>query len=64
MTPAQKIAVSQLKSQGFEQIVEGREIVRMTKGADRRVVMADGSQKRGYHIECKRGPVAGMEQNQ
>lgn len=51
MTPAQEITVAQLKSQGFAQVVEGREVVRMTKGADRRVVMADGSQKRGYHVE-------------
>ncbi|MNN45206.1 hypothetical protein D3C81_1595280 [compost metagenome] len=54
MSPAQEITVAQLKSQGFEQIVEGREIVRMTKGADRRVVMVDGSQKRGYHVEFER----------
>lgn len=54
MTPAQEMTVAQLKRQGFEQIVEGREIIRMTKGADRRVVMADGSQKRGHHVEFKR----------
>ena len=54
MTPAQEITVAQLKSQGFKQVVEGLEIVRMTKGADRRVVMADGTQKRGYHVEFKR----------
>lgn len=53
-TPAQEITVAQLKSQGFAQIVESREIVRMTKGADRRVVMADGTQKRGYHVEFER----------
>ncbi|MCV9917785.1 hypothetical protein OIU19_03185 [Pseudomonas sp. BT-42-2] len=53
MTPAQEITVAQLKSQGFAQVVEGREIVRMT-GADRRVVMADGTQKRGYHVEFER----------
>ncbi|MGK0158885.1 hypothetical protein [Pseudomonas mosselii] len=54
MTPAQEITVAQLKSQGFKQVVEGLEIVRMTKGGDRRVVMADGNQKRGYHVEFKR----------
>jgi len=54
MTPAQEITVAQLKTQGFAQVVESREIVRMTKGADRRVVMADGSQKRGNHVEFKR----------
>lgn len=61
MTPAQEITVARLKREGFEQIVEGREIIRMTKGADRRVVMSDGSQKRGHHVEFKRGPVAGKE---
>lgn len=63
MTPAQEITVAQLKSQGFAQVVEGREIVRMTKGADRRVVFADGTQKRGHHIEFKRGPQVGKECN-
>lgn len=63
MAPAQRVTVTQLKAQGFEQIAEGREIVRMTKANDRRVVFADGTQKRGHHIEFKRGPQVGKECN-
>lgn len=51
MTPAQQATVNELKSEGFSVVVESKEIVRVTRGADRRVVMADGSQKRGYHVE-------------
>lgn len=54
MTRAQRKTVNELKSEGFEFILSTSEIVRMTRGADRRVVMADGSQKRGYHVEFKR----------
>ncbi|MCO7595036.1 MULTISPECIES: hypothetical protein [Pseudomonas] len=60
MTPMQRQAVDALRADGFAVVVESKEIVRMTKGADRRVVMADGSQKRGYHVEFKRaGQTAG-----
>jgi hypothetical protein len=55
MTPAQQITVDQLKSQGFELIVEGREIVRMTKGSDKRVICQNGSQKRGNHADMRKG---------
>lgn len=51
MTRLQKQTVDALVADGFAVVVEGKDIVRMTKGADRRVVMADGSQKRGYHVE-------------
>lgn len=54
MTPAQRVTVTQLKAQGFQQIAEGREIVRMTKANDRRVVFADGTQKRGHHVEFRK----------
>lgn len=54
MTPAQQKAVADLRRLGFEVVVDAREVVRVTKGSDRRVVMADGSQKRGYHVEFKR----------
>lgn len=54
MTPEQKATVATLKAEGFSVIVEGKDIVRVTRGADRRVVMADGSQKRGYHVEFER----------
>jgi hypothetical protein len=54
MTPAQHKAVEALKAEGFAVIVEGGDVVRVTRGADRRVIMADGTQKRGYHVEFKR----------
>ena len=54
MTPLQRATVAQLKVSGFEVIAESPEIVRMTKGADRRIVFADGSVKRAHHVEHKR----------
>ncbi|MNT77597.1 hypothetical protein D3C72_2167280 [compost metagenome] len=54
MTPAQQTTVATLIAEGFSMVVVSKEIVRVTRGADRRVVMADGSQKRGYHVEFKR----------
>lgn len=51
MTPAQRATVAQLKVSGFELVTESAEVVRMTKGADRRVIFADGSQKRAHHVE-------------
>lgn len=54
MTPAQRNTVAQLKVAGFELVTESAEIVRMTKGADRRIVFADGSQKRAHHAEHRR----------
>ena len=54
MTTAQKKAVAELRRLGFKVVVDAREVVRVTRGADRRVVMADGSQKRGHHVDIKR----------
>lgn len=51
MTPLQRSTVQSLQADGFQIIAQAREIVRMTKGSDRRVVMQDGSQRRGNHIE-------------
>lgn len=56
MTPVQHKAVEALKAEGFEVIVDAGEVVRLTRGADRRVVMADGKQKRGYHYDGRRMP--------
>jgi ribosomal protein L32 len=55
MTSNQRRTVDQLKSEGFEVIASSKEIVRLTRGADRRVVMADGSQKRGHHVDMRGG---------
>ncbi|MCU9528760.1 hypothetical protein [Pseudomonas mosselii] len=54
MSPAQEKAVAELRRLGFQVVVDAREVVRVTRGSDRRVVMADGSQKRGHHVEFKR----------
>lgn len=53
MTPTQEAAVAEMVRLGFEVIVDAGEIVRITKGADRRVVMPDGSQKRGHHVDLR-----------
>lgn len=49
MSPRQSRAVEQLKADGFVVSAKSAEIVRMTKGADKRIVMADGTQKRANH---------------
>lgn len=56
MTAAQQKTVDNLVAEGFEVIVDAGEIVRLTRGADRRVVMADGKQKRGHHHDGRRKP--------
>lgn len=50
MTPAQRAIVDGLSKQGFTVTYRG-DVVRMNRGADRRVIRADGSQKRGQHDE-------------
>lgn len=55
MTEPQRTTVEKLIAAGFKKIAESAEIVRLTKGADRRVVMPDGSQKRGHHREYQGG---------
>jgi len=54
MTPAQAAIVIPLRRAGFEVSVESDEIVRVTRGADKRVIFKDGSQKRGHHRSEKR----------
>lgn len=49
MTPAQTAIVEPLRRSGFQIVVEADEIVRVTRGADKRVIFKDGSQKRGHH---------------
>lgn len=49
MSPAQARMVEQLRADGFVVSTKSAEIVRMTKGADKRIVMADGTQKRANH---------------
>jgi hypothetical protein len=49
VTPIQKSAVNGLKAQGFTVVETSAGAVRLTKGADARVVLPDGTQKRGQH---------------
>lgn len=49
MTPSQQTTVDQLKSEGFTVTQTLREIVRMVRGADIRIVKADGIIIRGHH---------------
>ena len=51
MTPTQQQTVNHLIADGFHIVLQAKDIVRLTKGADKRVVQADGTQKRGWHVE-------------
>lgn len=51
MTPAQQRTLQQLEREGFRKLAEGREIVRVTRNGDNRVIMRDGTQKRGHHVD-------------
>lgn len=55
MTPIQRKTVTDLQAEGFQIVLQAKDIVRMTKGADKRLVRADGSQRRGNHNEIKKG---------
>lgn len=50
MTAIQKQTVNALKSEGFQVVETNRDIVRLTKGADARLVRRDGTQKRAQHV--------------
>lgn len=50
MTPAQARTLQLLQTQGFCQVDETTEIVRVTRNGDNRVILRDGSQKRGQHV--------------
>ena len=51
MTPAQRFTLAQLQREGFQQVVESLEVVRVTRHGDCRVIFPNGQQKRGHHIE-------------
>ncbi|UHC82268.1 hypothetical protein LS633_00370 [Pseudomonas sp. NIBR-H-19] len=51
MTPLQRSTVQTLQAEGFQIVENCTDIVRLTKGADKRLVRADGSQMRANHIE-------------
>lgn len=51
MTPAQRLAWQALERDGFRLVLEAQEIVRVTRNGDNRVIMRDGQQKRGHHVD-------------
>ncbi len=60
MTLAQRETWQLLGRVGFSLVLEAGEIVRVTRHGDNRVILPDGSQKRGHHETPKaagqRGP--------
>lgn len=50
MTSLQRLALQQLQAQGFRLVDETAEIVRVTRNGDNRVILRDGTQKRGQHV--------------
>ena len=51
MNPVQQTTVDLLKAEGFAVTQTLREIVRMVRGADIRVIKEDGTVIRGHHAE-------------
>jgi hypothetical protein len=50
MTPAQQRTVNARQAAGFKIVGKDRDgVIRLTNGADKRVVFKDGSEKRGHH---------------
>lgn len=49
MTPLQQSSVDRLKAQGFAVVERCYSCVRLTKGADARLVLRDGTTKRAQH---------------
>lgn len=49
MTPQDQV-VTDLIAEGFEVVERNKTIVRLTKGADARLVRQDGTQKRANHV--------------
>jgi hypothetical protein len=53
MSPAQRNTVTQLVAEGFQVTRATGDMVRLTKGADNRLVRTDGSQKRALGVPSK-----------
>lgn len=51
MTPLQSKAVAARVAEGFKVVEVCHDVVRITRGADARVVFPDGSEKRGNHSQ-------------
>ena len=57
MSPAQTKTVESLRTEGFIVSALNKEIVRLVRGADKRIVMADGTQKRAHHVHYQEAKV-------
>jgi len=53
MTPAQQKTVNARQAEGFKVVAKDRDVIRLTNGADKRVVFPDGSEKRGNHYVAR-----------
>lgn len=51
MTPAQERTLKLLQRERFNLVCEAREVVRVTRNGDNRVILRDGTQKRGHHVD-------------
>lgn len=51
MTPIQQRAIDALVRQGFKVVETCTDVVRLSKGADKRLVRTNGETKRANHIE-------------
>jgi len=51
MTPAQERTLKLLQHEAFKFVCEGGDIVRVTRNGDNRVILRDGTQKRGHHVD-------------
>ncbi len=51
MTPQQRAVVNDLVKQGFKIVEDCTDVVRLSKGPDKRLVRANGVQKRANHID-------------
>lgn len=51
MNPAQERTLKLLQREDFKFVCEGGDIVRVTRNGDNRVILRDGTQKRGHHVD-------------
>lgn len=54
MTPEQRKTIDERQAQGFKVVFTDPDgVIRITKGADKRVVFHNGSEKRGHHYVAR-----------
>ena len=57
MSAARDLTVASMVAQGFKVSARGKEVVRIARGNDKRIVMPDGSQKRSNHTHYQEAGV-------